>query len=100
MKKYTVILMILLTPLANADWVNMGQGFGHMDLGGITMFLGMGLFWILPIALVLWGITFFNRNRDISTKEDNAIEIIKRRYAKGELSSSEMETMLEKLKSL
>lgn len=63
---------------------------------GYDMFAGMGwlgmvmmLFvWVGVIALVIWGLSsLFPRNR--ATVEPDAIEIVRRRYARGEISREE-----------
>lgn len=62
------------------DWPGGMVGFGW---GG--MFFGL-LVWILLIALVLWAVaSLFPRPR----QQDDALETLKRRYARGELSEAE-----------
>ncbi len=63
-------------------------------LGGNEMMFGpMWLFWIFIIVglvfLIKWG---FQQNRDNKVKiEENALEILKRRYVKGEIDKREFE---------
>ncbi|MCZ2845453.1 MAG: SHOCT domain-containing protein [Candidatus Bathyarchaeota archaeon] len=57
------------------------------------MFGPMWLFWIFIIVglvfLIKWG---FQQNRDNEVKiEENALEILKRRYVKGEIDKEEFE---------
>ena len=57
-------------------------GFGW--LGMLTMLL----FWIGVIALVIWGLNTLFSARQASVEPD-ALEILKRRYARGEISREE-----------
>lgn len=87
--------------------------YGHMGNWGYGMMgLGFGLGWIFQIlfwALIIWLIVSLVRSRGGSCcgmgwgghggsqKEDNALEILKKRYAKGELSKEEFERMKKEL---
>ena len=67
----------------------MGFYNGYGLLGGLGMGIGM-IVWIALIALLLWALfSFFSRETNRS--EEAPIEILKRRYAKGELSQAEFE---------
>ncbi len=72
---------------------------------GYDMFAGMGwlgmammLFvWIGVIALVIWGLSgLFPRSR--ATTEPDALEIVRRRYARGEISREEYVQATETLR--
>jgi putative membrane protein len=76
-----------------------GWGFGGFG-GGWIMFLIMILF----LGLVIWGIIPLVRRTDgssccgpVSQHSDSALEILKSRYAKGEIGKDEFE---EKKKTL
>lgn len=59
------------------------HGFG----GGI-----MWIFWILIIVALLWFVTFATRRGGTpSQNEKSALEILKGRYAKGEIDREEFE---------
>lgn len=64
--------------------------YGYDMLGGMG-WLGMAamLFvWIGVIALIIWGLSgLFPRNR--ATTELDALEIVRRRFARGEISREE-----------
>jgi putative membrane protein len=75
----------------------MGWGFGMGWLGLVMM----GLFWILVIVMIIFLIRWLltsggPRGRD-SQVEDSALEILKKRYARGEINREEFE---EKKKDL
>ncbi len=70
------------------------------------MMYGMGfgsIFWLLTIGLIVWGIiTISNNNRrnqspQLSESGETALEILKRRYASGEISHEEFERMKKEL---
>jgi putative membrane protein len=63
-------------------------GYGMMAGMGWLGLLMMALFWIGVILLVVWGLSnaFPSRRQ---TSEPDAEEILKRRYARGEISREE-----------
>jgi uncharacterized membrane protein len=67
--------------------------FGWMGAaGGIGMLVG-ALVWVAVIVLLVWGIgsLFGHRTTDTDTQSE-ALDILKRRYAAGEITSAELET--------
>lgn len=66
--------------------------FGFMDMG-MTMFHGfwMLLFWIIIFYLVF---SIFNKKE----KHESALDILKKRFARGEINKEEFETMKDTLK--
>ena len=65
-------------------------GYGMMgSMGWIGMFF-VGLFWIGLVALLVWGLMSMFRVQQRASEPD-AQEILKRRYARGELSREEFE---------
>jgi putative membrane protein len=75
----------------------MGWGFGMGWLGLVMM----GLFWVLVIVLIIffirWLLTSGGSRGPDSKAEDSAVEILKKRYARGEINREEFE---EKKKDL
>jgi putative membrane protein len=63
------------------------EGFGWMMGGGLMMLLT----WILPIALIVWGVASLRGGQRPSEREDTPLEILRRRYARGEISQEEFE---------
>ena len=79
-------------------------GFGH-GMGYGTFFGGFGMIFILIFVIVIAIIGFkvlntSNRNDgygSISTQNENALDILKRRYAKGEIAQDEFNEMKKNL---
>jgi putative membrane protein len=67
-------------------WSNYGWGMGF----GFGWFL-MALFWILVILGIIYLIKAIAGGRKWEEKEDTALEILKKRYAKGEVNKEEFE---------
>lgn len=57
------------------------------------------VFWILLLVVIIWVVyQFLNKNRNsANTKSENAMDILKERYAKGEITKEEYETMKKDL---
>jgi len=74
-------------------------GWGPMMYPGGGMFMGMILLIILVVAVVWWLTKGAGaRNRGVPGKE-TPIEILKRRYAAGEITKEQFETMKKDLDS-
>ncbi len=72
----------------------MGYG-GYGLLGGLGMGLGM-IVWILVIAAIAWALIALFSDRTDRRKE-TPLEILKRRYAKGEIDEAELERARQRL---
>ena len=75
-----------------------GHGPGMMDWGfgmGWLGFIVMGIFWILIIVaiifLIRWLVVSSRGGSHSQKSEETAIEILKKRYAKGEINREEFE---------
>ncbi len=59
---------------------------------GLSFMWFGGLFWLLFFGVIIWAVIRFtsnqNQNRN-SVSEDEAIQILKKRYAKGEITKEE-----------
>lgn len=67
------------------DW---GMSWGW---GGMIFQL---LFWLVIIFLIVWGVKQLagrGQNSNLLTRKDNALEILRERYAKGEIDKQEFE---------
>jgi len=71
------------------------MGYGYMDHG--FGFFGMGLFWILVIVALAFTVGSFFK-KDGQTGSISAEEIVKNRFARGEISKEEMDQLLHDLK--
>lgn len=65
-------------------------GYGLMAGMGWLGILTMALFWIGIVALVVWGLSNLFPGRQLRTEPD-ALEILRRRFANGEISREEFE---------
>jgi putative membrane protein len=65
--------------------------YGWMGaFGGVGMLFGM-LVWLAVLVLLVWSLSTLFTHRETETRVD-ALEILKRRFAAGEISSAEFET--------
>jgi putative membrane protein len=103
-----VVLLVLAALPAILGAVNPSGyrtwGWGRMGPGMIYGFGGawfMGILMIIFWGLIIWGIIalvrYFGGNRQAMLHSDSAMEILKRRYASGEITREEFE---EKKKTL
>jgi len=69
------------------------MGYGFMGLGWFGMIFWV-LFWVVIIAAVLY---FFNLLLRERRYEENALEMLKRRYVRGEISEKEFKKMKKEL---
>ena len=75
----------------------MMSGFGVMaGLGWLGM-LTMLLFWVGVLALVIWGVSNLFPIRQFTT-ETHAVEIVRQRFARGEISREEYLQVVETLR--
>ena len=65
-------------------------GYGMMGGMGWLGMLLVGVFWIVVIALVIWGVVNLLHIQQ-TLSEPDAQETLKRRYARGEISREEFE---------
>ncbi len=103
----SIIVTILITvPLilgAVSGWQDGGWGMmGSGIMGGFSWWWFMPIFMVIFWGLVIWGIVALvrglsgSRGPD-SSKADSALEVLKKRYARGEINKEEYE---EKKKDL
>ena len=93
---------ILLPGVASAQMM-WGWGNGWSMMGGFGIFgiILSIIFWVLVIwaivALVRWGVWSSHGGRGHWRQEDSAIQILKDRYAKGEINKEEFEQKMKDL---
>ena len=71
----------------------------YMAFGSLMMLLFWGVAIIGIVALVRWLIREGRDGRNNSTSSNNALEILKTRYAKGEINKEEFEAKKKDLDS-
>jgi putative membrane protein len=72
-----------------------GMGFGWgMGLGWLIFLL----FWVLAIMGIVYLVKLIAGGGRSRTVEERPLEILKRRYAKGEISKEEFERMKEEIR--
>ena len=105
-----IVAILIIVPLI-FGLIGGGQGYGNWyGMMGPWMMGGFGGMWFMPIlmivfwGLVIWGIVALVRGAGWAgccggspTTTDSALDILKRRYARGEISKEEFE---EKKKDL
>ncbi len=75
----------------------MGSGYDNGMMGGMWFF--SLLFWILIIAGVVFIVRWLTeRNRDISPPTESALDVLKKRYARGEIDRDTFEQMKRDIK--
>jgi putative membrane protein len=91
MRWLLIIVSVLLLSIACVYPAGHMMDWGHMDYG-----YG-GLFMFIIILLVLVGIVVYfivnSKKLKQDFDEENALDILKKRYAKGEISRKEYESM-------
>jgi putative membrane protein len=75
-------------PRAWEAW-DMHPMWGMWGLWGIGMMLGMLVFWGLVITGVVLGIRWLVRQGSAESKGDRALDILRERYARGEINREE-----------
>lgn len=66
-----------------------GPMMGWGGFGWLGMLFG-GVFWLAFLGLIVWGVMRLTAPRPDRT-EETALEILKRRYARGEITRAEFE---------
>lgn len=90
------IIGLAAPTLAAADPVeNWQEGYGHMMwsgghgmLSGLVMML---VFWGIIIALIVFAVKWFSDNQGRNRAERGAIEILRERFAAGEIDEEEFD---------
>jgi putative membrane protein len=75
----------------------MMSGFGMMAGMGWLGILTMLLFWVGVLALVIWGVSNLFPTPRLATESD-AVEIVRQRFARGEISREEYLQAVETLR--
>lgn len=101
-KILTLIAFLILLPAALFAWGNgrcaLGGQFGHMVGGfyGGGIFMGIVSLVILG-ALLFFAVKYFKSNGQLTGKAESPLEVLKVRYAKGEITKEEFESLKKDL---
>lgn len=71
-------------------WDGAGGGWWMMGIGG--------LFWLLVLGLTVWLVLRATGGRDVAPRGESAEELLRRRFAAGEIDAEEYERRLEVLR--
>ena len=92
-----ILIILIMVPAIFGGLYGWGNRYYYGMMGPGTM-SGYGWGWLMPIfmiifwGLVIWGIVALIRHAGSSSgKADSAIEVLKQRYAKGEINKEEFE---------
>ena len=92
-----VVIILSLVFRAILGWSDGGWGMmGPGMMGGFGWMWLMPVFWIVFLGLIIWAIVALVRNLSESkgsdsSKADSALEMLKKRYARGEIDKEEYE---------
>ncbi len=104
-----ILAVLIIVPTiigAVTGWQVGSWGWGMMGpeiMGGFGLMGLMGVFWIVVLGAIIWAVVAAARgtgqsgSSDSAGRSDSALEILKRRYARGEINKAEFE---EKKKDL
>lgn len=91
-----VLIILIVLPMIFGGFSGWGNRYYGMMSPGIMG--GFGWWWFMPIfmiifwGLIIWGIVALIRRASSSSGQaDSALEVLKRRYAKGEINKEEFE---------
>lgn len=87
-----VSLMLLLPGTTYADGMFGEGGWHHMRGGGFFMWL----FWVIIVGVIIYFVLNHSKQQSSNTRE-TPMDILLKRYAKGEISREEFEQMKEDL---
>ncbi len=73
-------------------------GYGWSGLGMLMMMLN-SLLWIALIALLLWAMIFWVNKKHPHMTTPSDLEILRQRYARGEIDTVTFEQMRERLET-
>lgn len=91
-----VAIILLLSGLGWGTYGMMGSGWGMMGLG--FMFLPMLLFWGAIIWLVVTLVNSSGKNKEEREESGSPLEILKKRFARGEITKKQLEEMKKELR--
>jgi putative membrane protein len=92
---WAIIGLAAPTLAAASPGENWQEGYGHMMWGGGYGIFGglmMILFWVIVIALIVFAVKWFNDNQGGGNRgKRDALEILRERFASGEIDEEEFD---------
>ncbi len=94
-----VVILIVLPIVFGLIWGGQEGGWGMMwpgMMGGFAWMAVMPVLWIVFLGLIIWAVVAAvrgsgeSRSAD-SSKGDSALEVLRKRYARGEINKEEYE---------
>ncbi len=73
-------------------------GYGWSWPGMLVMMLS-SLLWIALIAVLIWAAVYWLNKKNTHTTTPSAMEILRQRYARGEIDTATFEQMRERLEA-
>jgi putative membrane protein len=106
------IASLIIIPLVfglSAGWGNCQYEMEEHGMMGPWMMTGfggwwtMGIFWLVVVGLIVWLVVYLTRSHSTATTSSiggdvKALDILKTRYARGEIDKKEYEEKLKDLK--
>ncbi len=93
-----LVAILIIVPLIFGligGWQGYGYGYGMMGPGMMGGFGTMGIIWIVVLGLIIWAVvTAVHRPGESDSparSADSALEILKRRYVRGDINKQEYE---------
>ncbi len=81
------------------DYNNMMDGWngGYSQGGSVVSLIFMSIMMILFIVLIVWAVRYFSRTTRVDGTKDNALDLLKQRYATGEIDKKQFEQIKKDL---
>ncbi len=81
------------------DYNNMMDGWngGYSQGNSIVSLIFMSIMMILFIVLIVWAVRFFSHTTRVDGTKDNALDLLKQRYATGEIDKKQFEQIKKDL---
>lgn len=93
-----VAVLVILSVVPGLIWGGQYGGWGMMGpgmMGGFGTMGFMGIFWVLVLGLIIWAVVAAVRPGESSSSDSatasSALDVLKKRYARGEINKEEYE---------
>ena len=90
-----VVVIVSIVPGLIGGWRGYGYGWGYGMMGGYGNVFLMPVIWIVVVGLIVWAVVAAvqrpGESGGSTHSSDSALEVLKRRYAGGEINKDEFE---------